>query len=122
MTEPDRPRLIIYQRADIAGARRGWEYQQARSRALLLGYSLASAVVLNRPTDPVQMLIGEVQLQRADAVLVHSLRDFDGVVPAALVAVCDVLTFDTEATYARGYVPPDAPPVDGDDAREAATR
>ncbi|GAB2648224.1 hypothetical protein [Nocardia goodfellowii] len=120
MAEPDRPRVIIYQRADLAGARRGWEYQQARARSLLLGYSLASAVVLNRPLDPVQMLIGEVQLQRADAVMVHSLRDFDGRVPAALIAVCDVLTVDTQNTYARGDVPPDAPPVDRPSATEQA--
>jgi hypothetical protein len=121
MTEPDRPRLIIYQRADIAGARRGWEYQQARSRSLLLGYSLASAVVLNRPVDPVQTLIGEVQLQRADAVIVHSLRHFDGEVPPALVALCDVLTVDTQATYARGYKPPaTTAPVDGRSATDQA--
>lgn len=102
------PTAIGYLRSDISRARQQWDEEQIRGLAKRFGYALAKTVVFGAHTDsPTQRVINVVRSIDAEAVIVPGLAHFDGEVPHALVAVADVITVDTEDTYARWIIPPD---------------
>lgn len=104
------PTAIGYLRSDVSRARQPWDEERIRSLAKRFGYALAKTVVFGPHTDdPVRRVLNVVRAVDAEAVFVPGLDHFAGVVPDGLVAVADVITVDTEETYARWIIPPDAP-------------
>ncbi|WP_433567002.1 hypothetical protein ACQP1O_18555 [Nocardia sp. CA-151230] len=105
MTKP--PTAIGFLRRDISGTRQQWDETQIRSLAARFGYDLAKILVFGPDTDrPVHRLRVAVSRTGAAAVFVPGPRHFDDArVPAALVAAADVVTVDTEQTYARTSAP-----------------
>ncbi|MGV9414449.1 hypothetical protein ACWDOP_31490 [Nocardia sp. NPDC003693] len=81
-----------------------WDEEQIRSRARRLGYDFAKMIVVDgRCSDrPLAGLKATIARTRAEAVFVPGIEHFqDGVVPAHLIQVTDVITVNPFATYAR---------------------
>ncbi|WP_063009700.1 hypothetical protein [Nocardia kruczakiae] len=90
-------------RTEVSRLHQEWDAAQIRCVARRLGYKLSETVAFGDRTDnPVQFLIGAAITHDAEAVIVPSLDHFpDGIVPAELVEVTDVITVRPERTYAR---------------------
>lgn len=92
-----------YLRTDVSRQRQQWDEAQIRSLAGRLGYNLSKTIAFSHRTDDrMRQLADAATAARADAVIVPSVDHLDsGVVPAALVAVTDVITVTPQHTYAR---------------------
>lgn len=90
-------------RTEVSHLQQEWDAAQIRCLARRLGYTLSETVAFGDRTDnPVQFLIGAAITHDAEAVIVPSVEHFpDGIVPAELVEVTDVITVRPERTYAR---------------------
>ncbi|GAB0108377.1 hypothetical protein JMUB6875_73930 [Nocardia sp. JMUB6875] len=98
-----RSKAIGYLRRDVSGSRQQWDESRIRSLAARFGYDLCKTLVLGPDTDrPLHRVRVAVSRVGAEAVFTPSLEHFDrGRVPAELVAVADIITVDTEETFAR---------------------
>ncbi|BDU04680.1 hypothetical protein FMUBM48_09430 [Nocardia cyriacigeorgica] len=97
-----RPRALGYLRADRSVPNQLRDEVQIRSLATRYGYSLCKTIVFTASTpDPIQQLIDAVRRSNAEAVFVPDVTHFDGLVPASLIAVADVVTVRPEETFAR---------------------
>ncbi|WP_405136073.1 hypothetical protein [Nocardia sp. NBC_01388] len=71
---------------------------------------LAKTVVFSaRTDDPTQRVIDAVRAIDAEAVVIPGIDHFEGYLPPELLAVADVITVSPEQTFARWFIPPDAP-------------
>ncbi|WP_405137959.1 hypothetical protein [Nocardia sp. NBC_01388] len=103
-----KPRAVGYLRVDVSGMDQLWEQTQIRRLATRLGYDFADMVIFDpkfgRP--PLARLKSQATRLDAEAVLVPSLEHFEGgEVPGTLVQQLDVITADSEETYARRPMP-----------------
>lgn len=98
-----KPIAIGYLRRDVSGTRQDWDETRIRSLAARFGYDLCKTLAFDSGTDrPVHRIKVAVSRTRAEAVFVPSADHFDGgEVPGELVQAADVVTVDTEETFAR---------------------
>ncbi|MBO0855754.1 MAG: hypothetical protein J2P18_18540 [Nocardia sp.] len=93
---------IGYLRKDVSGEQQRWDETQIRRLAKRLGYNLCKTIVFtDRTPNPVGQLINTATGTGAEALFVPSAEHFDGVVPADLVKVTDVIIVASQSTYAR---------------------
>lgn len=97
-----RPKAIGYIRRERSGIRQLWHEEQIRSLAKRYGYDLSKTVVFSdRTDDHTARLCAIASNLGVEAVFTPGDDHFDGRVPAALVAVADVITVNPEETFAR---------------------
>ncbi|WP_405177381.1 hypothetical protein OG225_23880 [Nocardia sp. NBC_01377] len=96
-----RPTAIGYLRRDVSGV--SWEWHEVRIRGMArrFGYDLADTVAAGSGADrSLPRLLELVRGMDVDAVITPSLVHLGGELPDDLLRLCEINTFEPEATYA----------------------
>lgn len=101
------PTAVGFLRSDISESRRQWDEGRIKNLAFRLGYDLRKIVVFGPHTDrPIHRLRVLVSRLDVDAIITPNLEHLGGVAPDEIVQFADVITVETQETYARWIIAP----------------